>query len=282
MLKHAVLFDIIDFKKSFFMKEALMIKLKTLIDYAHILFDTTDLETYQDECGITYDAGRPIKKIAYATNLTPDTVRAAHTLNADLLITHHDAWGFIDGMKEACIQLLKEYEISHFFTHLPLDDAPFGTNHSLLDITGATLISKEADYLGYKTAVLGKYENPIPFSDLINRLENAMQEPIMHWQNHDRLIQSVYILCGGGESVELVKDAVDLNADVYITGEKVLYTMQYAKLKGINLMIGSHTYTEIFGVKNFVGLLKEKFNDLETYLIDEEHLETSGFNHLSE
>ena len=41
-----------------------------------------------------------------------------------------------------------------------------------------------------------------------------------------------------------VKDAVDRNCDVYITGEKFLYTVQYAKFAGINIIVGSHTYTE--------------------------------------
>lgn len=256
-----------------------MIKLENLIDYAHTLFTTNTLDNYKEECGITYNALKPIQTIAYATNLTPDTVEEAHKLNADLLITHHDAWGFIIGMNETCQALLKAYNISHFFTHLPLDDASFGTNSSLLELTGAKEVSRHSLYQGFSTAILGKYDDPIPFDTLVKRLEDHLKEPVMRWKNHDRLIQSVYILCGGGESVELLKEAVDLNADVYITGEKVLYTAQYAKLEKLNLIIGSHTYTEIFGVKNFVALLKEKFPELNTLMIQEEHLETNGFNH---
>lgn len=36
--------------------------------------------------------------------------------------------------------------------------------------------------------------------------------------------------------------------DTYITGEYVLHSQQYARLMGINLLVGSHTNTEILGI----------------------------------
>ena len=50
------------------------------------------------------------------------------------MITHHDAWEFIYGLKETCKEKLFEYNISHYFNHLPLDDCDFGTNNSLIEI----------------------------------------------------------------------------------------------------------------------------------------------------
>ncbi len=34
---------------------------------------------------------------------------------------------------------------------------------------------------------------------------------------------------------------MDLGCDAYFTGEKILYTIQYAKQANINLIVGSHT-----------------------------------------
>jgi putative NIF3 family GTP cyclohydrolase 1 type 2 len=255
-----------------------MYALNEIIDFSHNLFQTKNLKAYQQECGITFDAGNAIKKIAYSTNLTLETVEKAKRAKADLLITHHDAWDFVYGLKEKCFQRLKEYGISHFFSHLPLDDAPFGTNSALLEITGAKEISRHCLEDGFSCAVLGEFDSPIPYEALINRLEKNMQEPVMHWQNHQKTIKKIYILCGGGSDTTFVKEAVDLDADVYISGEKVLYTIQYAKLEKINLVIGSHTFTEIFGVRNFVTKIKDAFPSMDIYEIREDHLETAGFS----
>ncbi len=254
-----------------------MYNLNEIIEYVHTLFRTKDLNEYQNECGITFDSKEPVKVIAYCTNITPETVEKAHDVGADLLITHHDAWDFIYDMKETCLHKLKDYGISHFFSHLPLDDAPFGTNSSLLKVIGANEISKHAVYDGFACGALGEFDQPIQFSEMINKLQSKMKEPVLAWKNHDRAIKKVYTVCGGGSNTEFVKEAIDLDADVYITGEKVLYTLQYAKDQKINLVIGSHTFTEVFGVMSLVDLIKKQFPKVDIFLIEEDHIETNGF-----
>lgn len=60
---------------------------------------------------------------------------------------------------------------------------------------------------------------------------------------------------------------------MYITGEKVLYTVEYAKFVEINLIIGSHTFTEIFGIESLAKKIKEKYSNIEIIKLKEEHLE---------
>lgn len=60
---------------------------------------------------------------------------------------------------------------------------------------------------------------------------------------------------------------------MYITGEKILYTVQYAQFIGMNLIVGSHTFTEIFGVRTLSEKLKEKYSYLEIVELIEEHFE---------
>ncbi|MEB8555894.1 Nif3-like dinuclear metal center hexameric protein, partial [Bacillus cereus] len=52
-----------------------------------------------------------------------------------------------------------------------------------------------------------------------------------------------------------------------------LYTVQHAKFKGINLIVGSHTFTEVFGVESLVLKLKERDNSIEITRLNEDHLE---------
>ena len=72
--------------------------------------------------------------------------------------------------------------------------------------------------------------------------------------------------------------AVDKNCDVYITGEKALYIIEYSKFAGMNLIIGSHTFTEVFGIESLANKIKAKYKDIEIIKLNEEHLEAQ---HLS-
>lgn len=151
-----------------------MYTLKEIIDYSHTLFRTNHFDSYTTECGVTFDAQKLIKMIGYCTNLAPDSIEKAKESNDDLLITHHDAWDFIYGMKEECDHKLKEYGISHFFTHLPLDVAPFGTSSSLLKVLGLKECGKYSDEHGYLCRAMGKYEESISYDELVLRLESKM------------------------------------------------------------------------------------------------------------
>jgi putative NIF3 family GTP cyclohydrolase 1 type 2 len=63
--------------------------------------------------------------------------------------------------------------------------------------------------------------------------------------------------------------------DVYITGECNLYTIQYAKFKVVNLIIGSHTFTEFFGIQSLALKLNENEKELEVVRLSEDHYETN-------
>ena len=67
--------------------------------------------------------------------------------------------------------------------------------------------------------------------------------------------------------------ALDGGCDTYITGEASLYTIQYAQFVGINLFVGSHTFTEIYRVESLVKRLKEIHNDFEMIRLYEPHIE---------
>jgi dinuclear metal center YbgI/SA1388 family protein len=241
-----------------------------------LLFDNW-LSVFEDEgeYGFTYRVEKEIKRVAYATNLTPETVEKAAKANADLLITHHDAWDFLFGMREACVRELEKQGISHYFTHSPLDYVKFGTCTALFEqikideITSYSTCINDKDYPG-----IGFFRNEITFSELKERLEKSLNEPVKAWRNHDRPIKKVAILTGAGNNSALIKYAMENGCDAFITGERTLYSVQYAKFAGVNLYVGSHTYTEIFGVENFAKKVQEAYPEVELALIEEEHTES--------
>lgn len=117
---------------------------------------------------VKHDA-QSISKVGFATNLVPETVDKAAEEGVDLLITHHDAWGFLHGMKASCVASLRKHTMSHLFVHLPLDDADFGTNVSLMEAIGAAVVERTHMEGIYSAGAIGEYSEPIRYEDFVSR-----------------------------------------------------------------------------------------------------------------
>jgi len=250
-------------------------RLTEIEEYIVNLFDTKNNEHFEEESGTTVRGTEEIKKIGYCTNLTLDTIEEAKNNKVDLMITHHDAWDFIFGLKEACEEKLLEYNISHYFNHLPLDDCDFGTNNSLIEKLGLEIIEKSHQEDGFYCGRIAEFDEEITFEELVQKLESILEEPVKAWKFNDKKIKRVGLVCGGGGLTPDVKEAVEKNCDVYITGERILYTIEYAQFTRIDLIVGSHTFTEIFGIESLAKKIKDKFQDIEIISLNEEHLEAN-------
>lgn len=239
------------------------------------LFNMTNEEIYSGESGITYHEDKKVKKLGYCVNLTLETVEEARIHGVDMMITHHPAWDEIYGLKEACIEKLAEYGISHYYNHLPLDDCNFGTNDSLLKRLNLKNVKRTHEWEGLYFGRVAEYDGEIEFNELVKNIESLLEEPVKSWRFNDKKVKRVGLVCGNGGSTACLKEAVKNKCDVYITGECNLYTIQYAQFKGINLIIGSHTFTEVFGVESLALKLNENIKELEVVRLNEEHYEAN-------
>ncbi|MCL2697402.1 MAG: Nif3-like dinuclear metal center hexameric protein [Oscillospiraceae bacterium] len=213
------------------------------------------------EWGFNNEIDRNVKRIGYSVNLTPETIEEAVKYNVDFIITHHDAWFFVFGMKEQCQLLLKENNIAHAFFHSPLDDADFGTSSSLANALNLKNCNKAVPYEEvYFMGVIGELDNQVDFEQFSEKLSDILGEPIRAFKNNKNPVSKICVVTGAGNMSNDIKAAVDSGCDTYITGEYGLYSQQYSKFAGINLMIGSHTNTEIFGVAQLVKILTENTN----------------------
>lgn len=246
-----------------------------IVERINELFNIKNKEVYFSESGITYNADKEIKKIGYCVNLTLKTIEEARINGVDMMLTHHDAWDEIYGLKEACIKKLAEYGISHYYNHLPLDDCNFGTNNSLLKKLNLKIIKNTHEWEGLYFGRVAEYEEEIGFDELVKIIENLLEEPVKSWQFNDKRVKRVGIVCGNGGPTDCLKESVENKCDVYITGECNLYTIQYAELKGINLIVGSHTFTEFFGIQSLALKLNELEKDIEVVKLNEEHYEAN-------
>ncbi|SEN96293.1 dinuclear metal center protein, YbgI/SA1388 family [Mesobacillus persicus] len=240
------------------------------------LFAKELLEELDDDYGFTNKSKNSISTIGYATNLSIETIEKAAKNNVDLMVTHHDAWDFIYGLKEECLKKLQEHNISHFWIHGPLDFCEFGTCTSLMNVVGIDNIIKYSVYDNGAVPGIGQFSEPIDFNLLIQKMRDELEEPVRAWKNNDTKVKKVGVLTGAGHSSNHIKMAVEEGCDTYITGEATLYTIQYAQFVGINLLVGSHTFTEIFGVESLANKLQNLDKDIKLVKLEEEHFE---FNH---
>lgn len=239
------------------------------------LFNITNNEIYSMESGLTYHADKKVEKVGYCVNLTLETIEEARLHGVDMMVTHHDAWDEIYGLKVACIEKLAEYGISHYYNHLPLDDSNFGTNDSLLEKLNLEIVKRTHEWEGLFFGRVAEYAEEIELNDLVKNMENLLEEPVKYWRFNDNKVKRVGLVCGNGAPTACLKEAVANKCDVYITGECNLYTIQYAQFKGINLIIGSHTFTELFGIESLAMKLIENVKGLEAVRLNEEHYEAN-------
>ena len=220
------------------------------------------------EYGFKFNYDRDIKSIAYSTNFTPFTIAKAFEGKADLLITHHDAWPFMNEQKEYCNKLLEDYQLNHCFFHTPLDAAEFGASSSLAKALKMKDRYFSVPYHGKLCGVAGIIDKT-EFTDLINLCEKVLCEKVRTFKNNDILCSKILICTGGGNDIESFDNAITERCDTYITGEYGMYLQHYAQFHKINLIIGSHTKTEIIGVRSFVNEIIFHYDDLSVFEIDE-------------
>lgn len=233
------------------------------------LFDRHKLESAPGEWGFYNEEEREIRRVGCAVNLTPGTIAAAGELGVDFILTHHDSWEFVFGLKERCNALLKETHMTHGFFHAPLDDADFGTSASLTEALGAVKgkqVMPYADvFFGGRT---GELDCPEDFEAFARRVSEVLNEPVRRFKNHDHPVKRICVAAGGGNMTTDMKCAAEEGCDTYITGEYALYSQMYASVAGMNLLVGSHTNTEIPGIRALGEHLAEG-TDLELVRIPE-------------
>ena len=242
------------------------------------LFGTELLEEH-DDYGFTNASNENIKKIGYATNLSLETVEKAIQNDVDLIVTHHDAWDFLYGLRAACVKKMREHNISHFWIHGPLDFVEFGTCTSLMETLEIDTITRYSSYNEEDGEVpgIGEYIDFHDFSHLTEKMRFKLNEPVRAWKNNNKEVKRIGILTGAGHSSSIIQKAADEGCDTYVTGEATLYSIQYAEFAGINLLVGSHTFTEIFGVKTLAEKIVELNPDVVVKELKEAHFELNHF-----
>ena len=217
--------------------------------------------------GLQVTHGRQVKKIGWAVDADLESIRKAGKEKVDFLIVHHGIfWGSsaLDRkMRAERIRLAKRLGVAIYSSHLPLDaHRELGNSIGLLRALGLGDARRKPFGVAMGGAIGWKVEGGRwKLGDLVKRIALLRCEPrqgrgssFEGLQGQVKVVGSGPVICrrigivtgGFGDLDQVVKAGLD----TLITGEADYPTEVKAKELGINLILGGHRETEVFGVQN--------------------------------
>ena len=202
---------------------------------------------------------RIVKKIGWAVDADMESIRKAGKEKVDLLIVHHGLfWGSsaLDRkIRAKRIRLAKRLGVAIYSSHLPLDAHPeLGNSIGLLRALGLGNSKRKPFGVAMGRAIGWKVEGcRLKLRDLVNRLSRATGSKAAVLGHGPEVCRRIAIVTGGfGDLDQVVKERLD----TLITGEAHYPTEVKAKELGINLILGGHRQTEIYGVRSLARTAK--------------------------
>ena len=223
--------------------------------------------------GLQVAGGKTVSRVALAVDGVLETFERAAASGAELLIVHHGIyWGFqypLRGPDFKRIKVLMDAGVALYAAHLPMDaHEELGHNANLLKQLGVFPESLEP-FGHYKDRCIGFQGrlNDTTRETLTERLAALLGGPIRCLEFGPDKIRSVACVTGAGADFALVREAKIKNIHYYISGEAAHPIYHFAKENGVNLALGGHYNTEVFGLHALQTHLETQFG-LETVFID--------------
>ena len=201
--------------------------------------------------GLQVTHGETIKKIGWAVDADMESIRKAGKEKVGFLIVHHGLfWGSsaLDRkLRAERIRLAKRLGVAIYSSHLPLDAHPeLGNSIGLLRALGLGDSRRKQFGIAMGRAIGWKVKGGRwKLRDLVNRMTRVTGRKAVVLGGGPRTCRRIGIVTGGFGDLDQV---VRAGLDTLITGEADYPTEVKAKELGINLILGGHRETEVFGV----------------------------------
>ncbi len=245
-----------------------MIKVKDISDYIDKIAPY-NTKCDWDNCGILVgDSEKQVRKIAFALDLTSETLEKAKDFGADLIVTHHP---IIFKPKSSFLKGELSYElavsdINAISAHTCFDCAQGGVNDVLCEILGI----KEATGVPSAECVvpmarIGEIEQA--YSGDFASLVAEKLGTVCRVADSRNTIKKVAV-CGGA-GMDFFGEAVKMGADAYVTGDVSHHHFLEAKERGVTLISAGHFETEFPAMARLMDLISNKFDGIECTVINQ-------------
>jgi dinuclear metal center YbgI/SA1388 family protein len=211
--------------------------------------------------GLQIENSGRITRIGAAVDVSTRVLSEAAKKNIDLLIVHHGLfWPGLQPVRKGLrrqLQLAFTNDIALYSAHLPLDVHPkIGNNAQLIAALG---LKAPQPFLQEKGQPVGlKVRASIPRGELVRHFRKALNNgPVKIFDCGPKQTHVIGVVTGGAGS-EIYRVAQE-DIDTFITGEAPHWAAVAAEELGMNLFLGGHYATEVFGVKALASHLSKRF-----------------------
>ena len=227
-------------------------------DLAAWLDDTLQTARYKDYCpnGLQVEGKRQIRHIVTGVTASEALLRAAVEQEADAVLVHH-GWFWknedprVRGPRRKRLALALAHELNLFAYHLPLDAHPqLGNNAQLARVLGldpelrADGSPLTCDFTGL--VWLGS-TGLDTLGQLTQRVHERLQRQPLVIGDASQPVRRIAWCTGAAQN--MLADAIDAGADVYITGEISEPAVHLARETGVGFISAGHHATERYGVQ---------------------------------
>jgi len=215
------------------------------------------------------DFEREIFKVLICLDVTNEVVQEAISEGVDLIISHHPViFSGIKAITNASVLGKKildciKNDIALYAMHTNFDIAEGGTNDILFDLL--ELYQKENmsdldDQVGYSIGRIGELWEAMPLKEFAKAVKQKLNlEAINYVGDDDQIIKRVAVCTGSG--IKYYNDAIEKQADVFITSDIGHHQAMDAIEMGISLIDATHYATEFIMVKNIKDKLQNAFEN---------------------
>src|SRR5262245_14286514 len=238
-----------------------MASLSEIVSYTDRFLRIRDVGDWDDALnGLQIENSGRVTRIGAAVDVSTRVLTEIAERKIHLLIVHHGLfWPGLQPVRGALCRQLRiafENDIALYSAHLPLDIHPRVGNNAQ---RAAALGLKSAQpFLEEKGQPVGlKIRASLPRSELVRKLEKALNGPVKVFDFGLKQTRAIGVVTGAAGS-EIYRVA-DEGIDTFITGEAPHWAAVASEELGMNLLLGGHYATEVFGVKALAAHLSKRF-----------------------
>ena len=238
-----------------------MASLSEIVSYTDRFLRIRDVGDWDNALnGLQIENSGRVTRIGAAVDVSTRVLTEAAKQDVDLLIVHHGLFwpGLqpIQGVLRRQLWIAFENDVALYSAHLPLDiHARIGNNAQLVAALG---LKSAQPFLEEKGQPVGlKIRASLPRSELVRKLQKALNGPVKVFGFGPKQTRAIGVVTGAAGS-EIYRVADD-EIDTFITGEAPHWAAVAADEVGVNLILGGHYATEVFGVRTLAAHLSKRF-----------------------
>ena len=238
-----------------------MASLSNIVSYADRFLRVRDVGDWDNALnGLQIENSGRVTRIGAAVDASTRVLIESAKRNIDFLIVHHGLfWQGLQPVRGALRRQLRiafENDLALYSAHLPLDIHPrVGNNAQLVAALG---LKFPRPFLEEKDQAVGlKIRGSLERSGLVRKLERVLNGPVKVFGFGPKRTRTIGIVTGAAGS-EIYRVAGE-GIDTFITGEAPHWAAVASEEVGVNLLLGGHYATEVFGVRALAAHLSKRF-----------------------